>query len=206
MGIPSRLSDPKDVMILEFKTEELNKLYKGKRLSEIAAMRKKNANETMLDLIVEDRSNIPCIFFLMKEENVKRMLQLPYVSICSDAASIANEPPYNEGNIHPRAYGSFARLIGKYSRDEKLMPMEEAIKRMTSLPASNLKIKKRGTLAIGNYADIVIFDAALLKDNATFEQPHQYATGVQHVFVNGVQVLKDSEHTGKMPGRLVTKN
>ncbi|MFM8912816.1 MAG: amidohydrolase family protein, partial [Flammeovirgaceae bacterium] len=161
------------------------------------------ANETMLDLIVEDRSTIPCIFFLMKEENVKRMLQLPYVSICSDAGSVANEPPYNEGNLHPRAYGSFARLLGKYSRDEKLMSLEEAVRRMTSLPASNLKIKKRGMLQVGNYADVVVFDPTKIQDRATFEQPHQYAEGVQHVLVNGVQVLKDGEHTGKMPGRLI---
>jgi N-acyl-D-amino-acid deacylase len=204
MGIPSRLSDPKDVMVLGFKTESLNRLYKGKRLSEISAMRKKSANETMLDLIVEDRSSIPCIFFLMKEDNVKRMLQLPYVSICSDAGSIANEPPYNEGNLHPRTYGSFVRLLGKYSRDEKLMPLEEAVRRMTSLPASNLKLKKRGVLAIGHFADVVVFDSQSIKDNATFEQPHQYSTGVQHVLVNGVQVLKDGEHTGRMPGRVVT--
>ncbi len=204
-GIPSRLSDPKDVMVLGFRDPKLNQLYKGKRLSEIAAMRKKNANETMLDLIVEDRSNIPCIFFLMKEENVKRMLQLPYVSICSDAGSIANEPPYNEGSLHPRAYGSFARFLGKYSRDEKLMSLEEAVRRMTSLPASNLKLKKRGSLKVGYYADVVVFDSQTIRDNATFQQPHQYASGVEHVLVNGVQVLKDGEHTGKSPGRLVSK-
>jgi N-acyl-D-amino-acid deacylase len=158
----------------------------------------------MLDLIVEDRSNIPCIFFLMKEENVKRMLQLPYVSICSDAGSIANEPPYNEGSLHPRAYGSFARFLGKYSRDEKLMSLEEAVRRMTSLPASNLKFKKRGSLKVGYYADVVVFDSQTIRDNATFEQPHQYATGVEHVFVNGVQVLREGLHTAKMPGRLVS--
>jgi N-acyl-D-amino-acid deacylase len=160
----------------------------------------------MLDLIVEDRSTIPCIFFLMKEENVKRMLQLPFVSICSDAGSIANEPPYNEGNLHPRAYGSFVRLLGRYSRDEKLMPLEEAVRRMTSLPASNLKLKKRGSLAVGHFADVVVFDPLTVKDNATFEKPHQYATGVEHVFVNGLQVLKDGEHTGMMPGRVVKLN
>lgn len=203
MGIPSRLSDPKDVMVLGFRDDKLNQLYKGKRLSEIAEMRKKDANETMLDLIVEDRSTIPCIFFLMKEENVKRMLQLPYVSICSDAGSIANEPPYNEGNLHPRAYGSFARLLGKYARDEKLMSLEEAVKRMTSLPASNLNLRKRGVLLVGHYADIVVFDAEKIQDRATFEKPHQYAEGVQHVFVNGTQVLNEGQHTGKMPGRHV---
>jgi N-acyl-D-amino-acid deacylase len=142
----------------------------------------------------------------MKEENVKRMLQLPFVSICSDAGSIANEPPYNQGNLHPRAYGSFVRLLGRYSRDEKLMPLEEAVRRMTSLPASNLKLKKRGSLAVGHFADVVVFDPLTVKDNATFEKPHQYATGVEHVFVNGLQVLKDGEHTGMMPGRVVKLN
>ncbi|MFM7856383.1 MAG: amidohydrolase family protein, partial [Flammeovirgaceae bacterium] len=160
---------------LGFRDQKLNKLYGGKRLSEIAEIRKKSANETMLDLIVQDKSTIPCIFFLMKEENVKRMLQLPYVSICSDAGSIANEPPYNVGSLHPRAYGSFARFLGKYSRDEKLMPLEEAIRRMTSLPAANLKIKKRGVLRVGSFADVVVFNSQTIRDNATFEQPHQYA-------------------------------
>jgi N-acyl-D-amino-acid deacylase len=134
------------------------------------------------------------------------MLQLPFVSICSDAGSIANEPPYNEGNLHPRAYGSFVRLLGRYSRDEKLMPLEEAVRRMTSLPASNLKLKKRGSLAVGHFADVVVFDPLTVKDNATFEKPHQYATGVEHVFVNGLKVLKDGEHTGMMPGRVVKLN
>jgi N-acyl-D-amino-acid deacylase len=202
-GVPSRLSDPKDVMVLGFRDQKLNELYGGKRLSEIAAMRKKNANETMLDLIVQDKSTIPCIFFLMKEENVKRMLQLPYVSICSDAGSIANEPPYNVGSLHPRTYGSFARFLGKYSRDEKLMPLQEAVRRMTSLPATNLNLKRRGALRVGYYADVVVFDPEKIQDRATFEKPHQYAEGVQHVFVNGTQVLKEGEHTGKMPGRLV---
>jgi N-acyl-D-amino-acid deacylase len=202
-GVPSRLSDPKDVMVLGFRDQKLNELYGGKRLSEIAAMRKKNANETMLDLIVQDKSTIPCIFFLMKEENVKRMLQLPYVSICSDAGSIANEPPYNVGSLHPRTYGSFARFLGKYSRDEKLMPLQEAVRRMTSLPATNLNLKRRGALRVGYYADVVVFDPEKIQDRATFEKPHQYAEGVQHVFVNGTQVLKEGEHTGKIPGRLV---
>ncbi len=131
------------------------------------------------------------------------MLQLPYVSICSDAGSIANEPPYNEGNLHPRAYGSFARLLGKYARDEELMSLEEAVRRMTSLPASNLNLRKRGVLLVGHYADIVVFDAEKIQDRATFEKPHQYAEGVQHVFVNGTQVLNEGQHTGKMPGRHV---
>ena len=140
----------------------------------------------------------------MSEDNVKRMLQLPYVSICSDASSIPAEPPFTDGGTHPRAYGSFARLLGKYSRDEKLMPLEEAVRRMTSLPASNLKIKKRGSLQVGNYADLAIFNPLTIQDHATFENPHQYATGMMYVLVNGVLVLKEGEHTGNRPGRLVT--
>jgi N-acyl-D-amino-acid deacylase len=203
LGIPNRNSDPKDVMVMGFRTDSLNKLYRAKRLSEIARMHGKSANETILDLLVADKSSIPCIFFLISEDNVKKMLPLPYVSICSDAGSIPDEPPYNEDGTHPRAYGSFVRTLAKYAREEKLFTIEEAVRKMTSLPASNLKIKKRGLLKSGYFADVVIFDQATIQDHATFEDPHQYATGVQHVFVNGQQVLKDGEHTGKMPGRLV---
>jgi len=203
LGIPSKNSDPKDVMILGFRKDSLNTLYKGKRLSEISTRHGKNSNETMLDLIIVDRSSVPSIFFLISEDNMKRMLQLPYVSICSDAASIPNEKPFTDGGIHPRTYGSFARLLGKYVREEKILTLQEAIRRMSSLPASNLKIKKRGTLKVGYYADVVIFDPTKIKDNATFETPHQYATGVDHVFVNGVQVLKGGEHTNAKPGRCV---
>ncbi len=202
-GIPSRNSDPKDVMILGFRKDSLNKLYKGKRLNEIARLHGKNANETMLDLIIADRSSIPAIFFLMAELNVKRMLQLPYVSICSDAASIPAEKPFTSSGTHPRAYGSFARLLGKYVRDERIMKLEEAVRKLSFLPASNLKIKKRGSLKIGNYADVVAFDPTKIKDNATFDRPHQYATGVTYVFVNGVLVLKNGIHTDAKPGRCV---
>lgn len=203
LGIPSRNSDPKDVMVMGFRTDSLNQLYRGKRLSEIAAKHGKNANETILDLLVADKSSIPCIFFLISEDNIRKMLPLPYVSVCSDAASIPDEPPFNNDGTHPRAYGSFARLLAKYSREEKLFSTEEAIRKMTSLPATNLKIQKRGLLKVGYYADVVLFDPATIQDHATFEDPHQYTTGVMHVFVNGVQVLKDGEHTNKKPGRLV---
>lgn len=203
LGIPTKNSDPKDVMVIGFQRDSLNKLYRGKRLDEISKRHGKNADETMIDLIVADRSPVAAIFFLISEANVKRMLQLPYVSFCSDAASIPAEPPFIDNGTHPRAYGSFSRLLAKYVRNEKLMSLEEAVRRLTSLPASNLKIKKRGSLQVGNYADIVVFDPARIQDNATFENPHQYATGVFHVFVNGVQVLKDGEHTGAMPGRAV---
>jgi N-acyl-D-amino-acid deacylase len=203
LGIPSRNSNPKDVMVMGFRKDSLNKLYRNKRLSEIATIHGKSANETILDLLVEDKSAMPSIFFLISEDNLKRMLQLPYVSICSDAASIPDEKPFNEGGTHPRTYGSFARLLAKYVREEKLMSLEEAVRRMTSLPASRLKIKKRSTLAVGNFADVVVFDADKIQDHATFEYPHQYATGVQYVFVNGQVVLREGEHTGNMPGRLV---
>jgi N-acyl-D-amino-acid deacylase len=203
LGIPNRNSDPKDVMVMGFRLDSLNNLYKSKRLSEVATLHGKTANETILDLLLADKSSIPCIFFLISEENVKKMLPLPYVSICSDAGSMADEAPYNETGTHPRAYGSFARLLAKYTREEKLFSLEEAIRKMTFLPATNLKIQKRGLLKNGYYADVVIFDPATIQDQATFEDPHQYATGVKHVFVNGQQVLKDEEHTGSKPGRLV---
>jgi N-acyl-D-amino-acid deacylase len=203
LGIPTKNSDPKDVLLLEFRKDSLNKLYKGKRLDEVARLHKKNADETMLDLIVADKSTVACIFFLISEHNVAKMLQLPYVSFCSDAFSIAAEKPHTDEGTHPRAYGSFARLLSKYVRDEKLMSLEEAIRRLTSLPVSNLNIKKRGSLNIGNYADIVVFDPATIQDQATFENPHQYATGVFHVFVNGVHVLKGGKHTDAKPGMAV---
>jgi N-acyl-D-amino-acid deacylase len=204
-GIPSKNSDPKDVLVLSFHRDSLNDLYQNKRLGEIARLHGQPADETMLDLIIADRSSlpIPCIYFLMSEDNVKRMLQLPYVSICSDASSISNEPPNTKSATHPRVYGSFARLLSKYVREEKIMTLEEAIRRMTSLPASNLKVKKRGLLKPGNYADIAIFNPDEIKDNATFEDSHVYATGMRHVLVNGVPVLENGEHTGKMPGRAV---
>lgn len=203
LGIPTKNSDPKDVLILGFRKDSLNNLYKGKRLDEISRLHKKNGDETMIDLIVADKSTVPSIFFLISEENVTRMLQLPYVSICSDAASIAAEPPYTDSGTHPRAYGSFARFLSKYVRDEKVMSLEEAIRRLASLPASNLGIDNRGSLKVGNYADVVVFDPLSIRDNATFENSHQYATGVSHVLVNGVLVLQEGEHTGAKPGRAV---
>ncbi|MEJ0029933.1 MAG: amidohydrolase family protein [Bacteroidota bacterium] len=201
MGIPAKNSDPKDVMLLGFKKDSLNKLYRGKRLDEISLLHGKNEDETMLDLLVEDQTSIPAIFFLMSEFNVTKMLKLPYVSICSDAASYAAEPPDIEDGIHPRAYGSFAKVLSDYVRDEQILTLEEAIRKMTSLPAANLKLKKRGQLAKGYFADVVIFDKGKIEDKATYEKPHQYAEGMVHVFVNGVQVLKDGNHTGARPGR-----
>ena len=136
-------------------------------------------------------------------KNVKKKITLPFMSFCSDAGSIANEGVFLFSNPHPRTYGSFARLLGKYVRDEKLIPLEEAIRRLTSFPANNLKINKRGMLKEGYYADIVVFDPEKIRDHSTFQKPHQYSTGVSHVWVNGIQVLKDGEHTGAKPGRVV---
>ncbi len=203
LGIPSKNSDPKNVMIIGFRKDSLNRLYLGKRLDEIARLHGKNPDETMLDLLMADKSNIPAIFFLISEENVQRMLRLPYVSLGSDAASLALTKQFLDMGTHPRAYGTFSRFLGHYVRDLKLMSMAEAIRRMTSLPASNLKISKRGFLKTGYFADIVVFDPNNIIDLATYEKPHQYARGMIHVFVNGTQVLDQGEHTGATPGRCV---
>jgi N-acyl-D-amino-acid deacylase len=203
LGIPTKNSEPKDVLMLGFRLDSLNKLYLGKRLDVVARMHGKDADETVIDLVMRDKSTIAAIYFLISEDNVKRMLKLPYVSFGSDAASMSEAKIFADWGTHPRAYGTFARFLGKYVREEKLVPLEEAIRRLTSLPAANLKIKKRGKLNVGYYADVVVFDADSISDMATFEQPKLYATGVEHVFVNGVQVLSDGEHTGKKPGRIV---
>jgi N-acyl-D-amino-acid deacylase len=202
-GIPSKNSDPKNVMIIGFRKDSLNRLYLGKRLDEIARLHGKSADETMLDLLLADKSSIPAIFFLISEENVQRMLRLPYVSLGSDAASLALTKQFLDMGTHPRAYGTFSRFLGHYVRDLKLMSMAEAIRRMTSLPASNLKIRKRGFLKMGYFADVVVFDPGDIMDLATYEKPHQYARGMIHVFVNGTQVLDQGEHTGATPGRCV---
>ena len=156
-----------------------------------------------MDLIVQDSTRIDVSYFSMNEDNVKKQIALPWVSFGSDAGSFSTEGVFLKTNTHPRAYGNFARVIGKYSRDEKVISLTEAIRKLSKLPATNLKIKNRGELKPGNYADIVIFDPANVQDHATFEKPHQYSTGMIHVFVNGVQVLKNGEHTGAKPGRFV---
>ncbi len=203
LGIPTKNSDPKDVMMLGFRLDSLNKLYRGKRLDHVARMHGKDADETAVDLIMRDKSTIAAIYFLISEDNMKKMLTLPYVSLGSDAASMSDAKIFAEWGTHPRAYGTFARFLGKYVRDEKIVSLEEAVRRLTSLPAANLKIQKRGKLQVGYFADIAIFDAASITDKATFEQPKAYAAGVKHVFVNGVQVLLNGEHTGAKPGRVV---
>jgi N-acyl-D-amino-acid deacylase len=152
---------------------------------------------------MQDGSRVDVIYFLMSEENVKKQIKLPYMSFGSDAGSIAPEGDFLNYNPHPRAYGNFSRLLGKYVREEKVIPLEEAIYKLTSLTATKLKIKKRGLLKEGYYADIILFDPNTISDHATFDKPHQLATGMHHVFVNGVQVLNDGKHTGAMPGRVV---
>ena len=193
---------PDKVLLLGFKQDSLKK-YTGKTLSEVAKIRGTSVEETAMDLIIQDSTRVTVAFFMMSEENVKKQIALPWMSFGSDEGSYAPEGNFLKSNPHPRAYGNFANVIGKYSRDEKVMPLEEAIRKLTKLPASNLKLKKRGELKVGHYADIVVFDPANVNGLATFEKPQQFATGMIDVFVNGVQVLKDGEHTGATPGRFV---
>jgi N-acyl-D-amino-acid deacylase len=190
------------VLLVGFANDSLKK-YTGKTLTEMSKIYGKSPEETAMDLVIRDGSRVGTVYFMMSEDNVKREIQLPYMSFGSDAGSMATEGNFLKSNTHPRAYGNFARLIGKYVRDEKVITLEEAIRKLTSLPAGNLKIKDRGLLQPGFFADLVVFDAAIIQDHATFEKPHQYSTGMVHVFVNGQQVLKDGEHTGAKPGRVV---
>jgi N-acyl-D-amino-acid deacylase len=191
-----------NVLLIGFKSDALKPLT-GKSLAEVAKMRGKSPEETAMDLVIEDDSRVSTIYFLMSEENVKKQIALPYMSFGSDAEAAAPEGIFLKSSTHPRAYGNFSRLLGKYVRDEKVIPLEEAVRKLTSLPAENLKIRERGRLKEGYFADIAVFDPAKIQDHATFEKPHQYSTGMVHVFVNGVQVLKDGEHTDARPGRVV---
>lgn len=190
------------MLLVGFKSEELKSLT-GKTLEEVARMRNTSAEYTAMDLVVEDDSRVGTVYFLMSEDNVRKKMAVPWVSFCSDAESLAPEGAFLKSNPHPRAYGSFARVLGKYARDEGVVQLEEAIRRLTSLPADNFNIERRGRLRVGAFADVVVFDAERVQDHATYEKPHQYATGVLHVFVNGVQVLAKGEHTGATPGRVV---
>ena len=193
---------PEKVLLVGFKREAMRK-YIGKNLQEAAKERGEDPRDAIINMIEEDGSRIQVVYFSMSEDNVKKKMALPYMSFCSDAASMTNEGVFSQQSTHPRAYGSFARLLGKYVREEKVIPLEEAVKRLTSFPASNLKIEKRGVLKTGFFADIVAFDPKTITDHATFTEPHQYATGMVHVFVNGGQVIKEGEHTGEKPGRVV---
>ena len=191
-----------NIICTGFKQDSL-KYLTGKTLSEIAKMRHTSPEETIMDLVIQDHSRVEVIYFLMSEENVKKEIGLPYMAFGSDAASMAPEGVFLKSSTHPRAYGNFARLLGKYVRDEKVIPLAEAIHKLCGMPAEELHLKKRGLLAVGNYADIVVFDPAAIRDNARYEKPHQLATGVSDVFVNGIQVLKAGEHTGAKPGKAV---
>jgi N-acyl-D-amino-acid deacylase len=191
---------PANILLLEFKNEAL-KALQGKRLSEVAWARKQDWPEVVMDLILQDRTRVGVAFFLMSEDNVRREIRLPWVSFGSDAASMTPEGVFLKSSAHPRAYGNFARLLGHYVREEKLISLEEAVRRLTGFPATNLGLNRRGFLKEGQFADVAVFDPATIVDRATFEQPHQFAEGVRHVLVNGVPVLKDGQHTGALPGR-----
>lgn len=191
-----------NIILIGFRNEALRPLT-GMTLAEVADQRGRSPEDTAIDLIIEDDSRVGAAFFTMSEDNVRKEIRQPWISFCSDAASQAPEGLFLKRNPHPRAYGSFARLLGKYVREEKLIPLTEAIRRLTSLPAENMRLDRRGRLTSGYFADVVVFDPATITDHATFKQPHQYATGVRDVFVNGVQVLKNGEHTGAKPGRVV---
>jgi N-acyl-D-amino-acid deacylase len=193
---------PEQILLVGFKTEALKPLT-GKSLAEVAALREAPVEQTVMDLLLEDDGDVGAVYFLMSEDNVRREIALPWVSFGSDAASMAPEGVFLKASTHPRAYGNFARLLGRYVREEKLISLEEAIRRLTALPAANLHLERRGRLAPGHFADLVVFDPATIADHATFEKPHQLATGAVHVFVNGVQVLAHGEHTGATPGRVV---
>ena len=193
---------PERVVLAGFKADSL-KQYTGKTLAAVAALRGTTPEETAMDLVVKDGTRVGTIYFIINEDNIAAQLRKPWVSVGSDAASMATEGAFLKSNTHPRAYGTFARFLGKYVRDEQVLTLQEGIRRLTSLPATNLRIARRGWLKPGYHADVVVFDPRTIRDNATFEQPHQYATGVRDVFVNGVQVLKAGEHTGATPGRVV---
>lgn len=193
-----------NLLLVEFKNDTLKK-YTGKTLAEVAKLRGKSPEETAMDLVVEDGTRVGTVYFMMSEDNVKKQIKLPYMSFGSDAGALAAEGDFLKSATHPRAYGNFARLLGKYVREEKVIPLEEAIRKLSALPCENLGIAKRGKLQPGYFADIVLFDPNTIADHATFENPHQYATGMQHVFVNGVQVLEDGEPTKKAAGRFVKR-
>jgi N-acyl-D-amino-acid deacylase len=193
---------PDDILLVGFRSERLKPLS-GKTLAEVAEMRGTDPRYTAMDLIVEDGSRVESVFFSQSEDIVRRVVALPWVSFNTDAASVAPEGVFLENSLHPRAYGSLTRVLSKYVREEQVISLQEAIRKLAALPAQNLKIERRGELKAGFYADVVVFDPNTIQDHATFVEPHQYSTGMLHVFVNGVQVLKDGEHTGATPGRMV---
>jgi N-acyl-D-amino-acid deacylase len=201
-SILNKTGSAEKVLIIGFFNDTL-KYLTGKTLAQVAELRKKSPEETVMDLVIQDGSRVGVVYFSMSEDNVKKQIALPWMSFCSDGGSTAPEGVFLKTSTHPRAYGNFSRLLGKYVREEKVISLEEAVRKLTTLPADNLKIKKRGAIKAGYYADLAIFDPDKIQDNATFETPQKYSTGMVHVFVNGIQVLKEGEHTGALPGRVV---
>lgn len=195
---------PDNILLIEFAADSLKK-YSGKTLSEIALLRNTSPIETMMDMVIFNGRDVDAIYYLMTEDNIKQQIRLPYMSFCSDASSQSPEGVFLNSSVHPRAYGNFARLLGKYVRDEKIISLQEAIHRLTSLPAENLRLDRRGKICPGFYADLAVFDPCQVNDHATFAEPQQFSTGMIHVFVNGTQVLKNGEHTGAKPGRAVKR-
>jgi N-acyl-D-amino-acid deacylase len=192
------------VLLIGFKNEKLKPLT-GKTLAQVAAMRGVSPEDAAIDLVIEDESRVDTVYFLMSEDNIRKQIRLPWVSFGSDAGASAPEGVFLKSSTHPREYGNVAKLLGQYVREEHLIPLEEAIRRLTTLPATNLGLRDRGALKTGAFADVVVFDPNTIRANSTFENPRQYATGVVHVFVNGKQILRDGEHTGAKPGRVVLK-
>jgi N-acyl-D-amino-acid deacylase len=193
---------PDRVVLVGFRADSLKHLT-GMNLAEVSELYGTSPEETAMDLVIKDGSRVGTVYFMMSEENVKKQIALPWLSFGSDAGALAVREPYTLSNPHPRAYGNFARLLGKYVREEGVISLEEAVRKLSALPAENLKLTGRGRLSPGFFADVVVFDAETVADHATFEDPHQYATGMVHVMVNGVPVLRDGEHTGATPGRFV---
>jgi len=193
---------PDNILLTGFRTDSLRYLT-GRTLADVARMRDIGAEETAMDLVIEDNSRVQSVFFTMSEDNIRRKIAVPWVSFCSDAGAYATDGVFLNFQPHPRGYGTFARLLGMYVRDEQVIPLEEAVRRLTSLPAGNLGIRERGSLEPGYFADVVVFDPETIADRATFEKPHQYAVGVSHVFVNGEAVIMNGGPTGAKPGRVV---
>ena len=193
---------PEGIVLVAFKNERLKSLT-GKTLGHVAAERGADPRDVAMDLVLEDESRVGMVIFMASPENLRREVALPWMSFGSDAGSIAPEGVFLLSQPHPRTYGTFARVLGRFVRDEKAAPLEDVIRRMTGFPAANLKLDRRGLLRAGHFADVTVFDRATIRDNATYAEPHRYATGVAHVLVNGTPVLRDGEHTGARPGRVV---
>jgi N-acyl-D-amino-acid deacylase len=196
---------PSNVLFVEFKSEKLKPLT-GKTLAEVAAMRQSSPEDTAMDLVIEDDSRVGTVYFLMSEDNIRKQIVLPWVSFGADADPEGVDGVFLKFSAHPRTFGNFARVYARYVRDEKLMTVAEAVRKMTSLPASNLGITQRGLLRPGYFADIAVFDPNTIQDHATFQKPRQTATGLSEVFVNGVEVVHNGEHTGAKPGRVVKRD